>query len=86
MRDFEIRRHSDGQIALWTATEELIDGILVPDNGQEPVIIVATARMDSSGEKFYVKMPVTRLSLEQEFDVMEARLRAFAEHWERSHL
>ena len=85
MRDFQIRRHPDGSFALYDSQDRLIDGIMVQDTGQEPVKVVATARMEESGQKFYVALPVTRDILVHDLQVIEERLKYAALSWERGH-
>lgn len=85
MRDFQIKRQADGSFALYDLQGRLIDGFLVQDTGQEPVKVVATARMDHDGQKFYVTVPATRALLKHQPQVVEERLRVFAEHWERGY-
>ena len=86
MRDFQIRRHSDGSFALYDAQDRLIDGIMVQDTGQEPVKVVATARMESDGRKFYVALPVSRSILIHDPSAIEERLKYAALSWERGQL
>ena len=86
MRDFQIRRHPDGSFALYDAQDRLIDGITVQDTGQEPVKVVATARMEESGQKFYVALPVSRDILIHDPSTIEERLKYAALSWEREHV
>jgi len=86
MRDFQIRRHPDGSFALYDSRDRLIDGIVVQGIGQEPVKVVATARMDESGQKFYVALPVTRAIIKHDSQAIEERLKYAALSWEREHV
>lgn len=84
MRDFQVRRNQDNSFALYDSQDRFIDGIVVQDTGQEPVKVVATARMET-GEKFYVALPVTREILRHDPQTVEERLKLAALTWERGH-
>jgi len=86
MRDFNIRRNHDGSFALYDSQDRFIDGFMVQDTGQEPVKVIATARMDGDGRKFYVALPVTRQILSHYSQIVEERLKLAALSWEREHL
>lgn len=83
MKDFEVKRHPDGSFALLDKNGELIDGKFVKDDGG-PISVWATARTDE-GQAFYVRLPVTREMLVAAPEVIEKRLRRYAEIWERGH-
>lgn len=85
MNNFEVCRNKDGSFALFDLhTEEIIDGVLIPDEGQDPVKVAATANTEL-GQKFYVVLPVCRAMIEQEPQIAEERLKMFAEQFERTH-
>lgn len=83
MKDFEVKRNKDGSFALLNESEQWIDGEMVKDNGGR-ISVWATARSDE-GRAFYVHIPIARAMLDMP-EMIEMRLRQFAEAWERGHL
>lgn len=79
MKDFEVLKNKDGSFALINAKNEWIDGVFIVDDGR--ISAVAQARLDD-GRLFRVRLPVTRQMLDHAPEMVEERLRMFAERWQ----